>query len=78
MKKKSIGLDNMKRFIITKINNNGNIVQPQPNKKHIVINIDEPYAQKVFELIRDHEKEKGTWDNTDSFEDFVAGLDYEP
>lgn len=58
----------MKRFNVQKIVNG---IPQESNNKYLVINVDEPYAEKVFELIRDSEKQKGTWDATDNFKDFV-------
>ena len=35
----------------------------KPNKKYIVVNVDEPYAENIFNVLRDGEKEKGNWKN---------------
>jgi hypothetical protein len=61
----------MKRFNVQKIVNG---VPQESNKKYLIINVDEPYAGKVFELIRDNEKAKGAWDATDNFKDFVEQI----
>jgi hypothetical protein len=34
-------------------------------KKFIVIAVDEPYFIEAFSLIRQHEQQKGTWDESD-------------
>ena len=40
----------------------------------IVLKITEPYARQVFDLIKAHEKSKGTDDMPDTFEDFCKKL----
>lgn len=37
---------------------------------YLVVNTDEPYAEQVFELIRDNETAKGTWDGPEDFDAF--------
>jgi len=59
----------MKRFIVKKIISPGRIVDTQ--HKYMVVNVDEPYAKKVFQLIKKHEQEKGTWDGPPDFKGFV-------
>ena len=61
----------MKRFNVQKIVNG---IPRDTYHKYLIVNVDEPYAEKVFEIIRDNEKAKGTWDATDSFKDFVEQI----
>jgi hypothetical protein len=58
----------MKRFNVQRIVNG---IPHESNNKYLIVNVDEPYAAKVFELIQEHEKVKGTWDGPDKFSDFV-------
>ena len=63
--------DGIKRFLVYK-EKDGNIYGSK--NKYLVLNTDEPYAPQVFELIKKHEKEKGTWDAPDNFEEFVKKI----
>ncbi len=40
------------------------------NRCYLVVNCDEPYAEKVFKLIRDNEIKKGTWEGSNLFSEF--------
>ena len=62
----------MKRFQVMKLDNDGNPVHS--NNHYLIVNIDEPYAEKVFRLIRNHEMSKGTWNGPLDFDDFVNKL----
>lgn len=62
----------MKRFQVMKLDNGGNPVHS--NNHYLVVNINEPYAEKVFRLIRDHEMTKGTWDSPIDFDNYAAEL----
>jgi hypothetical protein len=68
----------MKRFFVRKIfgytHHDMPIFAPENNHKYLVVNIDESYAEAVFELIKKHEKEKGTWDAPDNFLDFIKEI----
>jgi hypothetical protein len=45
------------------------------NNKYLVINVDAPYAEQVFNLLKEFEKSKGTWGNApNNFDDFVEGI----
>ncbi len=61
-----------KRFFVAKVSNSGKIL-PSDNK-YLIVNTDEPYAEQVFDLIKHHELEKGTWDKEENFKDFVENL----
>lgn len=61
----------MKRFNVQKIVNG---IPVENDHKYLIVNVDEPYAKKVFDLIRDHEMLKGTWDDTDNFDSFVNNI----
>ena len=58
----------MKRFNVQKIVNG---IPSKSKNKYLIVNVDEPYAEEVFKIIRDSEKAKGTWDAPDNFKDFV-------
>jgi len=62
----------MKRFRVQRLLDG--IPDFSSTHSYMVINVDEPYAHKVFELIKDSEKAKGTWDGPDEFDDFVREL----
>ena len=63
----------MKRFWVAKIGPNGELV---PSDSHyLVVNVNEPYVEQVFDLIKAHEQAKGTWGCSDTFEKFLAELE---
>ena len=37
----------------------------KPGRKYIIINIDEPYAEKVYEVLKHGQTEKGEWPEGD-------------
>lgn len=45
----------------------------RPNRKYIVVNVDEPYAKGIFEVLKKGEEAKGTWTENDAktFEEFI-------
>jgi len=42
--------------------------QLKPNRSYIVVNCDEPYIKNVFKALRDGEKAKSTWNESEDFE----------
>ena len=58
----------MKRFNVQRIIRG---IPYETDNKYLVVNVDEPYAEKVFEMIRDFEKQNGTWDDVENFTDYV-------
>lgn len=44
------------------------------NNKYLVVNIDEPYAAQVADLIEKEERRKGTWDHGDKTMREVMGI----
>ena len=61
----------MKRWKVFKLDESGNSI-PTENK-YLMVNIDEDYAKEVFEMIKQSEIKKGTWDEDKdiTFEEFV-------
>lgn len=65
----------MKRYQIHKLEETEGGFRPiRTRNKYLVVNVDEPYAEEVFNMIKTHEKEKRTWDGPDSFKEFVKLL----
>lgn len=61
----------MKRFKVQKFVNG---IPEESNKKYLIVNVDEPYALDVFNLIKEHEQDKGTWDASDDFKTFIEEI----
>ena len=62
----------MKRFFVAKISPSGKVI---PSDNHyLIVNVNEPYASQVFELIKGQEQAKGTWDGANTFKEFVTEL----
>lgn len=54
----------------------------KPGRKYFIINIDEPYAEKIYQALKDGQIAKGEWPEGDiSFEGWkkqtFAHIDYE-
>lgn len=54
----------------------------RPGRKYIIINIDEPYAENIYQVLKEGQMAKGEWPEGDiSFEDWkkqtFARIDYE-
>jgi hypothetical protein len=62
------GEKRMKRFIVHKIVDGREV---ETDHRYLVVNIDEPYAEKVFEMIRDEELSNGTWDGAEDFQEWL-------
>lgn len=46
--------------------------QLKPDRLYFVINIDEEYAPKIFQVLKEEEMKKGTWSEGDiDFEEWV-------
>ena len=63
----------MKRFQVRRVGTNGELL-PASNNHYLVVNVDEPYAPQVFELIKRHEQKKGPWDCPESVRGCVLEL----
>ncbi len=65
------------KYQINKLDFSGNIMPPtrrQSKNKYLVVNVDEPYAEEIFNLIRWAEIKKGTWDRPDDFQGFIDSI----
>ena len=70
-----ITLPKIKRYKVMKMEETEDGFRPvRTDNMYLVVNIDEPYAEQIFELIKEHEKKKGTWDGPELFKDYIALL----